>query len=84
MCTLVYRFNGFMEFNGTYNNASENVYTFKSKILILKEYVDKMSTHNVVMLFSSYQCTLFIFLINMMGIFICIADSDLLLSKSSV
>lgn len=70
-----------------YDDASENVYTFKSKILIFrKEYVDKMSTHNVVMLFSSYQCThtLFIFMINMMGIFICIADIDLLLSKNSV
>lgn len=49
-----------MEFNGMYDDASDNVYTFKSKILIFrKEYVDKMSTHNVVMLFSSYQCTLY-------------------------
>lgn len=48
-----------MEFNGMYDDASENVYNFKSKILIFRnKYID-MSTHNVVMLFSSYQCTLY-------------------------
>lgn len=49
-----------MELNRMYDDASENVYTFKSTIFIFrKKYINKMSTHNVVMLFSSYQCTLY-------------------------